>query len=153
MLGKEKRVNSIAKTIILNVYSYFERQSQKNKVRGPPKLTRRRADATGYSERTVHRIVAEKKSLEGAAFGSPAKRYKVERKKIIVNDFDMKGIRCTVHEFYREKKYPMLVSLLVVVKDKFCLMVSKLLPGSCSVSLVSGIGKLIISGMCMSNPV
>ena len=119
MLGKEKHVNSIANTIIFNVYSYFERQSQKSKVRGLPKLTSRRADATGYSERTIRRIVPEKKSLEGAAFGSPAKRYKVERKKIIVDDFDMEGIWHNVHEFYREKKYPMLVSLLVVVKEKY----------------------------------
>ena len=99
MPGKGKRVNSTAKSIIFNVYSYFERQSQKSKVRGPPKLTSRTADATGYSERAVRRIVAEKKSLEGAAFGSPAKWYKVERK-IIVDDFDMEGIRHTVHDFY-----------------------------------------------------
>ena len=92
--------------------------SQKSKGRSPPKLTSRTADATDYSERTVRRIVAENKSLEGAVFGSPAKRYKVERKKIIVNDFDMEGIRCTVHEFYQEKKYPTLESLLVVVKEK-----------------------------------
>ena len=58
------------------------------------------ADATRYSERTVHRIVAEKKTLEAAVFGSPAKRYKVERKKITVDDFDMEGIRRTVHDFY-----------------------------------------------------
>ena len=68
-------------------------RARRVKVRqGPPKLTSRTADATDYSERTVRRIVAEKKSLEGATFGSPAKRYKVERKKIIVDDFDMEGI-------------------------------------------------------------
>ena len=86
MPGKGKVVNSTAKTIIFNVYSYFERQSQKSKGRGPAKLTSRTADATGYLERTVHRIVAENKSLEGATFGSRAKRYIVEREKIIVHD-------------------------------------------------------------------
>ena len=60
MPGKGNRVNSTAKTIIFNVYSYFERQSQKSKGRGPPKLASRTADATGHSERTVRRIVAEK---------------------------------------------------------------------------------------------
>ena len=42
----------------------------------------------------------------------------MERKKVIVNDFDMEGIRCIVHDFYREKKYPTLESLLAVVKEK-----------------------------------
>ena len=101
--GKRKHVNSTAKTIIFNVYLYFKQQSQKSKGRGPPKLTSRTADATGYSERIERRIVAEKKSLERAAFGSSAKRYKVERKKIIVDDFDMGGIWHTVHDFYQEK--------------------------------------------------
>ena len=64
MPGKGKRVNSTAKTITFNVYSYFKRQSQNSKGIegiGTPKLTNRTADATGYS-----------------------KQYKVERKKIIV---------------------------------------------------------------------
>ena len=82
-----------------NINLYFERQSQKSKGRGPPKLTIRTTDVTGYSERTVHRIVAENKSLQGAAFGSHAKQYKVERKKIVIVDFDMEGIWSTVHNF------------------------------------------------------
>ena len=39
----------------------------------------------------------------------------MERKKIIV---DMEGIWRTVHDFYQEKKYPTLESLLAVVKEK-----------------------------------
>lgn len=100
MPGKGKRVNSTAKTIICNVYAYFERQSQKSKGRGPPKLVTKTAEATGYCERTVRRVVGEKKTLEGAAFVSPAKRYKAERKRIVVDDFDTEAIRRTVHEFY-----------------------------------------------------
>ena len=90
-----------------------------------------------------------------ATFGSPAKRYKVERKKIIVDDFGMEGIRCTVHDFYREMKYCTLRwnPCLLWLKRKVCLMVSELLSGSCSVSFVSGISKLMISGMCISSPV
>ena len=61
MPGKGKRVNSTAKTITSNVYLYFMRQSQKSKGRGPPKLTSTTIDATGYSVRTVLRIVAENK--------------------------------------------------------------------------------------------
>ena len=42
----------------------------------------------------------------------------METKKIIIDDFVIEGIRCTVHDLYREKKYPTLESLLVVVKKK-----------------------------------
>ena len=59
MPGRGKRVNSIAKTIICNVYKYFERESAMSKYRGPPKLTHKTAEATGYGERTVRRIVGE----------------------------------------------------------------------------------------------
>ena len=114
MPGKGKHVNSTAKTKHFYIYSYFERQSQKSKGRGPPKLTRRTKNVTGYSEKIVLRIVAEKKSLEGTAFGSRAKRYKVERKKIIVDD-GHGGIQRTGDDFYREKKFPTLEPLLIVV--------------------------------------
>ena len=43
-------------------------------------MTSKTAEATGYPERTVRRIVGEKASLCGAAFTSPAKRYKVDRR-------------------------------------------------------------------------
>ena len=45
MPGRGKRVNSTAKTIIYNVYKYFERESTKSKYRGHPHKT---AEATGY---------------------------------------------------------------------------------------------------------
>ena len=51
----------------------------KSKYRGPPKLTRQTAEATGYGERTVRQIIAEKMALSGAVFLSPTKRYKVDR--------------------------------------------------------------------------
>ena len=73
-------MNSTAKNIIFNVYKYFERENAKTKNRVPPKLTHKAAEATGYGERTVRRIVAEKSALSGAAFSSPAKRYKIERR-------------------------------------------------------------------------
>ena len=93
-------MNSTAKTIVYNVYKYFERESAKSKYRGPPKLTHKAAEATGYGERTVRRIVWEKSALSGAAFSSPAKRYKVDRKKIILDDFDTEALRRVVHDFY-----------------------------------------------------
>lgn len=60
----------------------------------------------------------ENSALSGAAFSSPAKRYKVDRKKLILDDFDTEALRRIVHDFYREKKYPTLDSLLVAAKEK-----------------------------------
>ena len=66
--------------------------------------------------------MAEKKALEGAAFVSPVRCYKVDRKKIVVEDFDIEVIWRTMHEFYHDKKYPTLESLLDVVRRKVSLM-------------------------------
>ena len=118
MPGRGKRVNSTAKNIIFNVYKYFERESVKTKNRVPLKLTHKTAEATSYDERTVRRIVAKKSVLSGAAFSSPAKRYKMDRKKIVMHDFDTEALRRAVHEFYSEKKYPTMDSLLSTVKEK-----------------------------------
>ena len=57
MPGTRKRVNSGAKIIIYNVYSYFERQSQNSKCRGPVKLSSKTAEATGCSERIVRKVI------------------------------------------------------------------------------------------------
>ena len=118
MPGRGKRVNSTAKNIIFNVYKFFEKESAKTKCRVPLKLTHKTAEAMGYGERTVRRIVAEKSGLSGAAFSSPAKRYKIDRRKIILDDFDTEAIHRAVHEFYAEKKYPTMDSLLSAVKEK-----------------------------------
>ena len=117
MPGKGRRANSTAKSIIYNVYKYFERENAKSKYRGPPKLTFETAEATSYSQRTVTRIVTEKSKISGSAFTSPAKRYKVDRKKIVLDDFDTKALQRLVHDFYCEKTFPTLDSLLVASKD------------------------------------
>ena len=118
MPGRGKRVNSTAKNIIFNVYKYFENESVKTKNRVPPKLTHKTAEVTGYGEHTVRRIVAEKSALSGAAFFSPAKQYKIDRKKIVMDDFDTEALRSAVHEFYSENKYSTMDSLLSAVKEK-----------------------------------
>ena len=73
---------------------------------------------TGYRERTVRRILAEKSEISGAAFMSLPKRYKVERKNIILDDFDTEALQRLVHDLYREKKFPTLDSVQVVAKEK-----------------------------------
>ena len=114
MPGSGKRVNSTAKNIIFNVYKYFERKSAKTKNRVPPKLT----EATGYGECTVRRIVAEKSALSGAAFLSPAKQYKIDRKKIMIDDFNTEALWHVVLEFFSGKKYPTMDSLLSALKEQ-----------------------------------
>ena len=108
------------------------------------------AEATGYSLSNVRRVVAEKKSREGAAFISPAKRYKQERSRNVVDDFDIEAIQRTVREFYLNKKYPTLDSLLLL-KRKVCLMESALLYGNCFVRSVLSIRWSMINVMCMSS--
>ena len=66
----------------------------------------------------MRRVVAEKRASDGATFASPAKRYKRDRKSIVVDDFDLEGIRRAVHEFYSDKKYPTLESLLALLKQR-----------------------------------
>ena len=102
MPRRGKRVSSTAKAIIFNVFSYFERQSHKCKAKGPPRLKDKTAKATGYCGRTVHSVVAEKRASDGAIFVSPAKLYKRDRKRIVVDDFELEGICRAVHEFYSE---------------------------------------------------
>ena len=63
---------------IYHVYKYFEKGSVKSKYRGPPKLTSNTAEATGYSECTVRRIIAEKSEINGAGCTSLPKRCKVK---------------------------------------------------------------------------
>ena len=59
-MPKGKRLNWTAKDIIFSVYSYFEEQHRKSKVRVAAKLSSKTAQATGYSIRTVERVVAMK---------------------------------------------------------------------------------------------
>ena len=54
----------------------------------------------------------------GEEFESPAKRYKVSRTKIQVDDFDQCAIRRTIHRLYSEKKYVTIKNLLTELKKE-----------------------------------
>ena len=110
-------MRNAAKAIIYNMYKYFEWQALKSKYIDPSYVTRKTAGAAGYSEQTVRRIVGEKASSYEAAFTSPAKLYKVDRRTVCLDDFNIEGIRHLVHDLYCEKKYPTLdLSSLLTVK-------------------------------------
>ena len=96
-MPRGKRLNSTVKKVIVNVYDYFDKESKKRRRAESPKLGQKTADATGYCRRSVERVVGEKRSLEGAEFPSPSKRYKQSRERVIVDDFDVEAIRRTIH--------------------------------------------------------
>ena len=108
-----------------------------NKAKGPSRLIDKTARATGYCAG----IVAEKRASDGAAFVLPAKWYKRDRKRIVVDDFDLEGIRRAVHEFYSNMKYPTLESFLHCSKKEVYLMVSVLLSEKSFGSLVLSTSK------------
>ena len=81
-------------------------------------MSSKTAQATGYSVRTVERVVAMKRASSGAVFQSPVKRYAASRARIVVDDFDTEAIRRTIHDFYEKKEYPTLKKLLSVVREK-----------------------------------
>ena len=120
-MPKGKRLNHTAKNIIFSTYSYFEEQHRKSKVCVAAKLLSKTAQSTGYSIRTVERVVAMKRASSGAVFQSPVKRYTARRAHIILDVFNTKAIRRTIHNFY-EKEYPTLKKLLSVLREKglFC---------------------------------
>ena len=92
------------------MYAFFEEQHKKSKARVPAKLSTKTAQATGYSVRTVERVLAIKRAS--------SKRYKASRVRIVVDDFDTDGIRRTIHQFYERKEYPTLKKLSSVLRGK-----------------------------------
>ena len=126
-------MNRTAKNIIFSIYSYFEEQHRKSKVRVAAKLLLKTAQATGHSVRTVERVVAIKQASSGAAFQSPVKRYTASRACIVLDDFDTVAISRTIHDFYEKKEYLTLKKLLSVRGIEVC-SVGVVLPfGSCYV--------------------
>ena len=118
-MPKGKRIRSREKEIICRVYEYFDRQSKKQKATTPLKLCKKTAEATGFTVRSVNRILGKKRSLEDDdTFPSPTKRYKKTRERVDVDSFDVDAIRRTIHDFYDRKEYPTIDRLLQVLKEK-----------------------------------
>ena len=66
---------------------------------------------------TVVRICKEYEG-NSSLLSSPEKRYTASRVQIVLDDFNVEAIRKEVHAFYGRKEYPILDSLLGVLKDK-----------------------------------
>ena len=91
--GEESESIAPRRTSSSTCTGFLRRKARRPRTKAPPRLTHKMAEATGYSERTVRRIVSEKSAQSGAAFCSPAKRYKLDRKKIVLDDFDTEALR------------------------------------------------------------
>ena len=71
----------------------------------------------GFSKSTVWRILKEYEKIgDSEKFESPAKRYRVSRTKIVVDDFDRDAIRCKIHQMYSQNIYVTTANLLRELK-------------------------------------
>ena len=88
------------KIVKISLFTFWSRRSQQRKKSTLPKVCRSKktAEATGFSERTVNCVLLEKRKLDGSSFTSPNKRYKESRVRLDVVAFDTDAICRTVHE-------------------------------------------------------
>ena len=88
---------------------------QKSMLRN--KVLERTAKACGVAVRTVYHVQREVKGSAGVLC-TPEKRYNESRVQIQLDDFDVEAIRRTIHEYYTQKEYPTLESLLAQLKNR-----------------------------------
>ena len=129
-MPKGKRICAQLKTVLLKVYDYFSMLEQRGGARG---ALRRTSEATGeqtlycfserrcltlqhnnigISESTLVRLRRER-TVSGADFSSPAKWYKMSRRRIVVDDFDREAIQRCIYQVYEDKEHLTLSKLLV----------------------------------------
>jgi hypothetical protein len=78
------------------------------------------SEATGVSERTIKRILKERKEHEeqGTSFGMPGKKHNVPRRITEIDNLDKCVVRRTIHSLYaQEGTVPTIAKLLVKLKD------------------------------------
>ena len=80
----------------------------------------------GISEWTIFRLRREH-VVTGTDFSSPAKRYKMSRCRVVVDDFDREAIRRRIYQVYEAKEHLTLSKLLVRSLSFVILDVCKLL--------------------------
>lgn len=113
-----------SKEIIFKVHTFFKkRKADVNSLeyKTDANINKLVSEATGISERSVRRVIAESKiSLQNtgeAKFRSP-RRPKEIKKKIQVDDFDLGVLRRKINQFYTvQKKIPSLRELNAELKE------------------------------------
>lgn len=111
MFQQGRRVRSETKTVVCNVYSYFEKQAKKGGVSNSP--LSRTVEATGLSRPTVIRIRREQRRLSEDEFATPTKRYCRSRRLVVTDNFDREAIRRRIYHLYDQKLNITLDRLLV----------------------------------------
>ena len=115
MFRRGRRVRSETKTVVCNVFSYFEKQAKKGRITSSPLI--RTVHATGLSRTTVIRIRRERRSLPDEEFPTPTKRYRRTRRQVVTDDFDREAIRRRIYNLYEQKLNITLNKLLVSHND------------------------------------
>ena len=69
-------------------------------------------NTVGISESTIKRLRRER-ALSENDFSSPAKRYRLSRRRVVVDDFDREAIRRKIYQVYESKEHLTLAKLLV----------------------------------------
>ncbi|XP_028158200.1 uncharacterized protein LOC114351259 [Ostrinia furnacalis] len=128
-MSKRKVFNSEGRGIIAKVYHFLQEEYQFLKTHNSDKcdlsplanITKRTAEATGASERTISRILKEEKELPSPSskFSSPMKKRRKRDSKFDFRGMDYDIIRTTIQSFYIEhNEKPTLAKLQSVLKEK-----------------------------------
>lgn len=116
-MGRQgKRLSGTAKRIVLNVTDFMMMEKHAGKAIQRMNVIQRVARACQLSTSTILNIRRQAENTH--VFNTPKKRYKLDRRQIIVDDFDKQAIRRAVHRFYEKHEYPTLHSLLTELKAK-----------------------------------
>ena len=82
-----------------------------NFIKWQASFTHLRSNAV-YSKATIKRVMMER-CHGGSEFSSPAKRYKVARRRVVVDDFDWEAIQRCIYQLYDAKEHVTFANLLV----------------------------------------
>ena len=120
---KGKVLHSDARAMVFKVYSFLKELSSE-KVRAKTVFLQTQAliaKACGVSVHSVSRILQYGKpsSLDRSTplFQSPGKHCKIEKQVTNLDDIEKDVLRCKIYEMYDNGEYPMLKSLVRLMRD------------------------------------
>ena len=115
--GRGYRLPSQLKYIIESVYAFFEKEKQEQRSLLRNQVVKRTAMACGIGTTTVSRLHKNFQGRKGL-LPSSEKRYVESRVQIALDEYNVAAIRKEIHQFYEQKEFPTLDSLLGVHKAK-----------------------------------
>ncbi|XP_047538671.1 uncharacterized protein LOC125072190 [Vanessa atalanta] len=126
---RRKVVHSEGRSMIASVYHFLREEYEFTKSVAEPNcdlshlgdITRRTAEATGDSMKTVQRILKEEKELPSCSsnFTSPMKKRRKRDSKVEIDNFTADVVRSTIQNFHViHKEIPTLAKLKTVLNEK-----------------------------------